>query len=80
MVQRPALGAAGPLWVTSVEPRPDVTFFLEKLSYLGNTLETQLSPALACHLLLRLPFLERGLLHTPEKSGLGNSELCHGGL
>lgn len=78
MVQKPALGAAGPsgspLWSQGL------TFFLEKISYLGNTLETQLSPALACHLLLRLPFLERGLLHTSEKSGLGNSQLCHKGL
>lgn len=78
MVQRPVLGAAGP----SGSPRwsQGLIFFLEKMSYLGNTLETQLSPALACHLLLRLPFLERGLLHTPEKSGLVNSQLCHKGL
>lgn len=65
--------SGSPLW------RPGLTFFLE-MSYLGNTLETQLSPALACQLLLRLPFLERGLLQTPEKSGLGSSQLCHKGL
>lgn len=43
MVQRPALGAAGPLWVTSVEPRPDVLFREDVIS--GKHTK---NPAVAC--------------------------------
>lgn len=43
MVQRPALGAAGALWVTSVEARPDVLFREDVIS--GKHTE---NPAIAC--------------------------------